>query len=167
MKFIFAIAAIALSLTASAQNFLAVGKTSKIFDTPDAAKGYVTLNQNNEEVSIVPGMVFRLYETKNGWSLVEYSPGLRGYVSEQVQAADKMIMPQTGSYTVANNPDEKVNITNAGDLWTLSSPDVTLSGRAFGKIVVFFNEKKPCYSLIDIGEGGLVINYHNDVTKFF
>lgn len=154
-------------LPVSAQNFMAVGKPSKVFDTPDATKGYVTMNQNNDEVHIVPGMVFRLHETKNGWSLVEYSPGLRGYVSEQVQAADKMVAPKTGAYSVANNPKEKVRVTNAGDLWTLSSSDKTYSGRAFGKMVVFFEEKKACYSLIDLGEGGLVINYDNSVTNFF
>ena len=60
-----------MPLAVFADGFIVVGKDSKVFDEPNA-KGYVTLNQKDEEVSVLPGMVFKHHERANGWYVVEY-----------------------------------------------------------------------------------------------
>ena len=152
--------------TIMADTFIAVNKEAKVFDEPDAT-GYVTLNQKNEEVTALPGMVFKLSENKGGWNLVEYSPGLRGYISDQVKQS-KFILPKAGTYKVANKPTDKITVvTNAGK-WSASIGGKTYQGDLSGNIVVFFDDKKmPAYSLVDFGNGPIVMTYDNSVTKFF
>lgn len=152
--------------TIMADTFIAVNKETKVFDEPDAT-GYVTLNQKNEEVKALPGMVFKLSENKGGWNLVEYSPGLRGYVSDQVKQS-KFTLPKAGTYKVANKPADKLTVENNGSKWTATIGGKTYQGELSGNIVVFFDDKKiPAYSIVDFGNGPIVMNYDNSVTKFF
>lgn len=156
----------AVSFSVFADEYVIIGKESKVFDEPDAT-GYVTLNTSNEEVSLVPGMVFKTMDNEQGWYIIEYSPGLRGYLSEQAKAV-KTVSPKSGTYTVSNNPSQKLTTSVSGDKWNGKIGDKTYPGQAFGDAVVFFDEKgNPAYSMTDIGNGAVVISYDNAVTKFF
>lgn len=161
------IAALFLISSASvfADNYVAVGKDGKVFD--DASPKYVTLNANNDEVNVTPGMVFKTKEHTPGWYLIEYSPGLHGYLPEQV-VAGSINSPVPGNYEVKNNPGQTLNVKNADDNWSATVSGQDLKGKREGNIVVFLNESgNPAFSLVDLGQGGIVINYDNSVTKFF
>lgn len=164
------IAFLMLSFTASiisyADNYIVVSKEAKIFDEPNS-KGYVTLNTKNEEIIVLPGMVFKTLDSTQGWNLIEYSPGLRGYLSEQVTCSS-LKAPKSGSYSVKNSPTQKLEITGEGDKWSASIGDKHYNGKAFGNVIIFFDEKNvPVYSLVDMGVGSVVVTYDNNVTKFF
>ena len=156
----------AIGFSASAEEFVVTRKPGKIFDEPNA-KGYVTLNSKNEEVAFIPGMVFKSLESSKGWHMVEYSPGLRGYVSAQSMCKDHK-MPTPGIYKVANNSAQQLKAELSGDTWKATVNDKVYSGKIFGNAVVFFNDnKEPAYSLVDLGEGGIAVSYDNTKTKFF
>lgn len=158
---------ILLSITAfaNADNYVAIGKEGKVFDEPNAK--YVTLNQKNEEVNVIPGMVFKTFEKTPGWNMIEYSPGLRAYISEQI-VNNNVVAPQPGTYTVKNNPSQKVTVENSGSQWTAKVGDKALNGTAKDNIVVFLDANNvSAFSLVDFGQGGIVISYDNNITKFF
>lgn len=163
---LFTASSLALSTSMAADTFIAVNKETKVFDEPDAT-GYVTLNQKNEEVTALPGMVFKSSENKGGWNLVEYSPGLRGYISDQVKQS-KFVLPKAGTYKVANKPADKLTVECNGDKWTATVAGKTYQGESSGNIVVFLDDRNtPAYSLVDFGNGPIVMTYDNSVTKFF
>lgn len=163
---VLSIMAVAASLNAYADNFVVVGKETKVFDEPNA-KGYVTLNTKNQEVVLQPGMVFKTLENTSGWYIIEYSPGLRGYMSEQVKAPVNNL-PKGGTYSVSNAPSQKLKTVSEGDKWIATVGEKQFLGKAFGNIIIFFDEKNtPAYSLVDMGEGPIVMSYDNKVTKFF
>lgn len=147
------------------QNYVTIAREGKVFDTP--ANKYVTLNQKNEEVKVVPGMVFKTTEKKPGWLMIEYSPGLRGYVSEQI-IAETLKMPSPGNYAIINMPGKKLNASKQGDEWIGSLEGKSYAGKAFKNVVVFFDDQnKPAFTLVDFGQGPTVASYDNTVTKFF
>lgn len=170
-KFISKISAAAICLLASsfsafAEDYFVVGNSAKVFDSPDAT-GYVSLNSKNQEVCLSPGMVFPEKERQTGWTVIEYSPGIRGYVSDQAKA-QKTVVPKPGRYSVTNNPSEKINTTLSADVWSAIIGGKTLKGKVSGYAVVFFDASgHPAYSLVDLGEGPVVMTYDNAVTKFF
>ncbi|MDE6298382.1 MAG: hypothetical protein K2M10_01865 [Muribaculaceae bacterium] len=154
------------SVAAYADTFVAVDRPAKVFDSPNA-KGYVTLNTKNVEVEAKPGMVFSSSENSNGWYLVEYSPGLRGYISAQT-VATPVKLPSAGSYKVANRPASTIKVENDGDAWKGTIDGTIYNGKAFDKIVVLFDaDNKPAYSVVDLGQGPIVMSYDNNVTGFF
>lgn len=153
-------------LSAIADTYIVVNKNAKVFDEPNAT-GYVTLNQKNEEVTVLPGMVFKSLENRQGWNKVEYSPGLHGYISDQVKQA-KCSQPKAGTYKVGNKPADKLTVELKDNTWNASIGGKTFRGQSFDNIVIFFDEKKvPVYSLVDLGEGPIVMTYDNSVTGFF
>lgn len=157
---------LAASLSASADNYIVIGREAKVFDEPDAT-GYVTLNTKNKEVVLQPGMVFKTFDESKGWFIIEYSPGLRGYLSEQARTSVKT-PPEAGTYSVANNPSQKLNVTKTGHKWTAKTHDKQYSGEVFENVVVFFDDKKnPAFSLVNLSSGPVVMTYDNSVTKFF
>lgn len=163
---IFAIALSTLISTASADNYLIVCKEGKVFDEPNS-KGYVTLNQSNQEVSFLPGMVFKDLEKRQGWSLVEYSPGLRGFISDQV-TAEKTVTPKAGTYKIQNSPSKQLKVYNTGDVWTATVDNQTFNGKKFNNVVVFFDDKNnQRYSLVDLGNGPVAMSYDYNITRFF
>ncbi len=162
----FSFMAVAASCSAFAESYVVIGKEAKVFDAPNAT-GYVTLNTKNEEVVLQPGMVFKVNDSANGWYVIEYSPGLRGYLSEQAKAATTAA-PKAGTYTVSNSPSRKLSVTGSSDKWSANIGGKQYSGKAFGDVVVFFNENgTPIYTLTDLGSGPIVMTYDNSVTKFF
>lgn len=161
-----ALAIISCGFSALADNYVVVNKAGKIFDAPDAT-GYVTLNSNNEEVLLCPGMVFKVLESAHGWHIVEYSPGLRGYLSEQVTATE-CTLPKPGNYSIHNIKGIQLKATKTDGVWGAQVGDKSFKGKEFGKVVVFFSANgHPAYSLVDFGKGCVVVCYDNDVTKFF
>lgn len=153
------------TLSGFAQTYVTIGKAGKVYD--EANMKYVTLNQNNEEVNVVPGMVFRQTDKTPGWEMIEYSPGLRGYIPETMVASE-LKEPVAGNYKVANNPQQNFIVTLDGDQWTGTTDGKTFTGKRFNNVIVFFdNDKNRLYTLADPGTGGTVINYDNAVTKFF
>lgn len=158
--------AVTLAVTAYADDFIIVGKDTKVFDEPNA-KGYVTLNTKNEEVVLMPGMAFKTLECSQGWHVIEYSPGLRGYMSEQATAAATKY-PVSGSYTVKNAPAKKLNATCTSGIWTAKVGDMQYRGESYGNVVIFVDgEGHPSYSITDLGAGPIVYTYDNSVTKYF
>lgn len=154
------------SLAAFAEEYVVIGKEAKVFDSPDAT-GYVTLNTKNEEVVLSPGMVFKIHNSENGWYVIEYSPGLRGYLSEQAKAS-KAAAPQAGNYSVSNTPSQQLNASGSADKWNANVGGKQFAGKSFGNAVVFFDDKGyPAYTLTDLGTGPIVMTYDNAVTKFF
>ncbi len=148
-----------------AESFIAVDKPAKIFDTPNA-KGYVTLNTADEEVVLSPGMAMKALENSNGWYLVEYSPGIRGYLSEE--AVGKTVAPSPGSYKVTNNPKVTLKVSKEDNGWMADDGSYSYKGVTLGNIVVFLTpEKTPAYTLVDFGQGGKAVTYDNAITKFF
>lgn len=153
------------ALSLYSESFIAVDKSAKIFDTPNA-KGYVTLNTADEEVVLSPGMAVKALENSNGWYLVEYSPGIRGYLSEE--AIGKPVAPKPGTYKVVNNPVVTLNVSKGSDGWSANDGKATYKGVTLGDIVVFLTpEKTPAYTLVDFGKGGKAVTYDNAITKFF
>lgn len=148
-------------------DYVLIGKEgAKIFDEPNA-KGYVTLNQKNEEVSPSIGMVFRTLESKNGWYVIEYSSGLRGYLSEQMTVSASKT-PEEGIYEVANHPGQKIEVGKSGNNWNALANGNTYVGICEENVVVFFDkEKKITYSLVVIGDNHVAMCYDNSITNFF
>lgn len=157
--------AAAMTFSAAAESYIIVGKNAKVFDGPNS--DYVTLNQKNQEVAPLPGMAFKEIEDNAGWTMVEYSPGLRGYISDIVKVS-RSVMPKPGTYTVANKKTDKLQAEKTADGWNATVGSKTYKGKVFGNVVVFFAaDNNPMYTLTDLGQGGVVMCYDNAVTNFF
>lgn len=168
LKLYFSAAIFSLSfLYGEGQDFITVNREGNIYDQANAK--YITENQDGEEINVMPGMVFKTSERTPGWYKIEYSPGLHAYIPEQI-TANGLKEPQPGSYKVANNPIEILEVHKNGEDWTALSGNTTFKGIVFNGIVVFNDNAdngKPKYSLVDLGSGPIVINYDNSLTKFF
>lgn len=146
--------------------YVTVMKPGKVFDEPNA-KGYVSLNTRNEEVNLVPGMVFKVIEKGNGWDIVEYSPGLRGYVPSQI-IGQPDVLPKGGTYKVANNPKETLTISTDGKGWKAISGTTILDGQIVGNAIIFSDKNgNQVYSLVELADGPVVMTYVGSVTGFF
>ncbi len=123
---------------AYAETNIVIGKDTKVFESAVAKDEYAAVNQSDKPVILVAGMAFSVKEQKAGWYVVEYSPGLRGMVMQNVVADNSVVKaPSAGTYKVVNNPSETVTIFNDGNNWTLKSGSKVLSGKGDGKAVIF------------------------------
>lgn len=148
-----------------AQNYVAIAKEGNVYD--EASAKYITLNQNNDEVAVIPGMVFATSEHTPGWYKIEYSPGLHAFIPDQIVASN-FVEIKPGSYTLTNNPSQKVDVEGSGDNWTAKSGNNSYKGIKYEDILIFVDSNnKPAISLVDIGDGPIAITYDNAVTKFF
>lgn len=165
LRSLFLLFSMIVSVSVMADSYVVISKESKVFD--DASPKYVTLNEDNEEVSLTPGMVFKTTEHVPGWYLIEYSPGLRGYVQEQA-VASTVKNPQPGNYPVKNNPSQKISVQNKGDDWSAEVSGKNYKGLRFENILIFPDDRgNPAFSLVDLGSGPIVVTYDNALTKFF
>lgn len=165
-KFLLALIFGSLSLVnINATDFIAVGKDGKVYDEANAK--YVTLNQNNDDVNVVSGMVFATTEHTPGWYKVEYSPGLHAFIPEQIVTGDlRQIQP--GTFEIKNNPAQKLNVQGSGENWSANIDGKNYKGTLYGDILVFVDENnKVAYSLVDLGNGPIAITYDNSITNFF
>lgn len=165
-RFLISASLLCVSLVGFADSFVVVEKPAKIFDEPNV-KGYVTLNTRNQEVAPSPGMVFKSLENSNGWHLVEYSPGLRGYISDQRLVKPTRI-PKAGSYKVTNKPGANLNVSSSGDKWMAEIDGIKYQGIVSDNVIIFMNsENQPAYSLAVVGEDVIAMCYDNNCTGFF
>ena len=151
-----------------ADDYVVIFKESKVFDEPNAS-GYVTKNQNDEEVTVKSGMAFKIVDKKTGWDMIEYSPGLRAMLMQNVAAAaDVLKEPKAGDYTLANNNKEMVSVSYANGVWTLGSKGINYNGKIFGKVVIFFDKAgSQSFSLVNLDGKTIVYSYDNNLTHFF
>lgn len=165
-KFLLALIFGSLSLVnINATDFIAVGKDGKVYDEANAK--YVTLNQNNDDVNVVSGMVFATTEHTPGWYKVEYSPGLHAFIPEQIVTGD-LRQVQPGTFEIKNNPVQKLNVQGSGENWSANIDGKNYKGTLYGDILVFVDENnKVAYSLVDLGNGPIAITYDNSITNFF
>ena len=148
-----------------AQDFIAIAKDGNVYD--EANTKYITLNQDNQDVSVIPGMVFKTTDHPAGWYKIEYSPGLHAFIPEQIVAGN-FITPKPGKYRVANLSAQTMEVQSTPDGWTCSVAGKSYKGSQFGDIIVFFDkENNIAFSLVDLGNGPIPITYDNVVTNFF
>lgn len=167
IKRIFGLTLVALlaSGAAIAEDYVAIAKEGKVYD--EASAKYVTLNQFDEDVVVVPGMVFATTEHTPGWYKIEYLPGMHGFIPEQI-VGSSFNPVKAGTYDVANNPGQKLVVEGNGDNWNASTVSDNYKGEKSSEIVVFRdNMGNQVFSLVDIGNGPVVMNYDNTVTCFF
>ena len=152
-------------LTLHANEYIAVNKEGKIYDQANAK--YATENQDGDEIAVIPGMVFSASDHTPGWYKIEYSSGLHAFIPDQI-IASSFNKVGAGNYKVANNPAETISVKNNGNDWVCIIGDTSYKGTQYGEILIFFDEaNKLRYSIADIGNGPVAINYDNAVTKFF
>lgn len=166
IKHILFLALTAISaVSVSAQNYITIGKNGNVYDEPNAK--YITVNQNNEDVTVVPGMVFATSQHTPGWYKVEYSPGLHAFIPEQI-AAGSFVPVKAGTYNISNNPGHKITVEGSGDNWNASVDGKSYKGKKFQEILIFMDaNNNKAFSVVDIGTGPVAITYDNSVTKFF
>lgn len=150
-------------------DYVVIAKATKVYDNP-GAKSYVTTSRAGVEVEVSPGMVFKRVETRQGWDMVEYTPGLRGFILSTAEVpASSLLSPSAGSYKVANEPSRTIDIRHEGDEWSATSSDgKTYSGSGDGNVIVFIDASANIvYSLVRTSQGSQVFTYDNAVTGFF
>ena len=165
-KLLSLIALVLIAVTSvNADDYVAIAKSGNVYD--DANAKYITVNQNNDNVTVVPGMIFSTSQHLPGWYKVEYSPGLHAFIPEQITTGNlKPVTP--GVYEIANNPGHKLSVEGSGNNWTASVEGNTYKGSNFQEIIIFKdNNNNIAYSLVDLGNGPIAISYDNNVTKFF
>lgn len=148
-----------------ANDYVAIAKDGNVYD--EASAKYITVNQNNEDVSVLPGMVFATSQHTPGWFKIEYSPGLHAFIPDQIIASE--FKPITaGSYTITNNPNKKINVQGSDQNWTASVDGKNFKGINSDNILIFVDDNNKIeYSIVDLGSGPIAITYENSVTKFF
>ena len=168
-KIIGCLALVALMLGSSisvvAADYVAVAKNGNVYD--EASAKYITVNQDNEDVAVIPGMVFPTSEHTPGWYKVEYSPGLHAFIPDQITATNlKPLAP--GTFEIVNMPGHQLTAQKDGDSWVAIVEGNSFKGEKFQEIVVFLDKtNRQAYSLVDLGNGPIAISYDNAVTKFF
>ena len=157
------------TLPSIAQDFVVIGKESKVFEQPIAKDEYTALNQNDKPVILTPGMAYKVLDKKGGWYVIEYFPGLRGMVMQNVIADTSALSdPTPGNFKVTNNLEEIVSIKGSGVDWILTSGDKTFKGEEREKIIYFISSSgEYLYSVVNLNSEIKVYNYSNSVTKFF
>lgn len=163
------LSAFAVSLMAvfqiSAQDYIVIAKDGNVYDEANAK--YITVNQNNDDVAVIPGMVFSTTEHTPGWYKIQYSPGLHAFIPEGITASSLKSVT-SGTYDIINNPGHKLNVQGSGEDWSANADGKSFKGKQNGNIIVFFdNNNNLIYSIVDIGNGPIAISYDNSLTKFF
>lgn len=152
-------------LTVVAQDYVAVAKNGNVYDEANAK--YITVNQNNEDVAVIPGMIFAMSQHTPGWYKVEYSPGLHAFIPDQIVATNFNPVV-AGTYDIANYPGHKLTAENSSGNWTATVDGKSYKGNLWQDVVIFVdNNNKIAYSLVDLGNGPIAITYDNTVTNFF
>ena len=154
------------SLSGFAQDYVAIAKDGNVYDEANAK--YITINQNNDDVSVIPGMVFSTSQHTPGWYKIEYSPGLHAFIPDQITASGLKTL-QPGNFDVKNNPGQKITVINSGEDWSASVDNKNYKGIKTDEILVFIDPSNNsiAFSLVDLGQGPIAISYDNSVTKFF
>ncbi|MBD5204094.1 MAG: hypothetical protein HDS82_04370 [Bacteroidales bacterium] len=158
----------ALPLSATAEDFIVVGHEGKVYDTPNS-KAYATTNRDGEDINLSTGMVFKRNETRQGWNLIEYSPGLNGFILQSlVESPTSLETPESGVYPVNNIPGTNVKISIENGTWTATLGTSKYAGQLHDGALIFFSaEGDIILSVVKKRGKVLVYSYSNDITKFF
>ncbi len=150
-----------------ADDFIAIAHEGKVYDSPNAK--YATTNRDGDDVVILDGMVFRKKEVRQGWDLIEYSPGLNGFIVQSLEVAPASLKPiAPGNYTVANNPGESVTLSKEGETWIATLPSGKFSGQMHDGVLVFFaSDGSIALSAVNKGGKTTVYSYDNSITRYF
>jgi len=155
--------------SALGMDLIVIDRDSKVYDTP-SVKGYATTNRSGVEVRLSRGMVFPKSSSDGGWDMIEYTPGLKGYILASQEIHPRLLKePKAGKYMIANNKSKSVEITGSGLAWVISTPDgKSIAGTRIDNILVFKNEfGNIAYSLVSLPSGPVVMDYDNRLTDFF
>lgn len=149
-------------------DYVIVGKETKLFDTPDL-KGERTKNLSDNEIVLSEGMIFKVSSKTQGWTQAIYTPGVRAYVLDTtLKQSGEISMPEVGNYKVSNNPERVVRLSKEGQTWILSNGNDKLKGLESEKALIFHNHSGDIsYSIVKINGQALVYDYDNELTKFF
>lgn len=169
LKILIVAVVVQIATATFAQNHIVIGVESKVFETPMAKDEYAATNEADEPVLLQPGMVFAVKEQKGGWYVIEYSPGLRGMVMQNVVAdKSKLKSPVAGSYKVFNQAGKNVNVVVTDGKWTLNAGGKNYTGQSDGASVIFADEAgNEAFSLTNIDGTPLLFTYDNNVTHYF
>lgn len=153
------------ALSVFAQDYVVVAKSGNVYD--DANTKYITVNQDNDNVTVIPGMVFSSSQHLPGWFKVEYSPGLNAFIQEQITTGNFNPV-NSGTYNIANYPGHKLTVEGSGNDWKASVDGKNYQGIDFQNILIFKDiNNNIAYSIVDFGNGPIAITYDNSVTNFF
>lgn len=157
-----------ISFSSWADDFIVITHEGKVFDQPNA-KSYSTTNKDGEDVVISDGMVFKKKESRQGWDMIEYSPGLNGFILQSLEATPGTLKtPSPGVLPIANNSGVTADIKRDGDNWSATVNGHKYAGQLHDNVVVFFSAHGDIIlSLVNKGGKNLVFSYDNDVTHFF
>lgn len=165
LRITFALVAFSFFTSLNAQDYVAIAKNGFVYD--DANAKYITVNQNNDDVAVIPGMVFVTTQHTPGWYKIEYSPGIHAFIPDQITASSLKPL-KAGVYELANLPGKKIEVQGSGDNWNALVDGESFQGVKSEEILVFVNNNKNiAYSLVDLGNGPIAITYDNATTKFF
>lgn len=157
--------AICSIIPVSAKDFVAVTKNGNVYD--EASAKYITVNQDNEDVAVIPGMVFAASQHTPGWYMVEYSPGIHAFIPDHITSTSLNPVP-AGTYTLQNNPQQQITVQGSGDNWNATVDGNSYKGQEVQNILIFTDALgNIAYSVVDFGTGPIAITYDNSVTKFF
>lgn len=148
----------------ASQDVVAVAKNGNVYD--DANAKYITVNQNNEDLAVIPGMVFTTTQHTPGWYKVEYSPGLHAFIPDQI-TGPSLKPVSAGIYEIQNNPGHQISVEGSGDNITATAEGKSYKGKVIDNILIFVDGNNIVYSIVDLGNGPIAITYDNSVTKFF
>ena len=153
---------------AAAEKYAAILKDAKVYEEADP-QGFVAQNMKGKDITVSTGMVFEVVDEKPGWYVVEYSPGIRGFLVQSFTVpSGELQKPEAGDYPLSNNKEVIVNVAFADGAWTLSSNGLNLSGQQKGNVVAFSDkEGNMKYSLVKFGGKNYIFDYSNDITHFF
>lgn len=168
--FALALALFGAAGSAMADDYLVVAQQQRVFDEPKT-DGYATTNREGADVVILPGMAFKVIDKGVGWAIIEYSPGLKGYVMLSMMESDSnLAAPHGGTYTVGNAKGDELMVRGTGKYWAATSNrhPVLMHGEIYGPVIVFFDENEhPVYTLTVVGGKPQAMAYDNELTHFF
>lgn len=159
---------LSLGSIACADDYVVIAHEGKVYDRPNS-KSYATTNQNGDEIVVKEGMVFKKRETREGWDLIEYTPGLSGFILQYLEATPASLKsPAVGTYSVSNQDGKNIVISQEGTTWVAAFEGKKYAGQKHDGAVVFYDaDSNIAFSLVNIGGTPVVVNYDNSVTNFF
>lgn len=164
---LFASLIIALTaLAASAEDYIIIGKETKVFENP-TTKSYAVTNRFDEEITLQPGMAFPVIETAQGWARIEYTPGLKGYIQvlSEAKTTSRPTAIRAGKYEIANLPCEKLEIVMAPKL-SARDTSATYDGEAEDNILLFRDQfGNPAYTAVILDGHTIIYSYDPKLTR--
>lgn len=151
-----------------ADTMVIVGSDTKLYDQP-SVKGYTTKNHLDEDITVTKGMVFRCKNDKNGWSQIEYMPGITAFVMDS-HLTQNNALPSTGHYKMSNGAMADYTLTQEADMWVLTSDadGEKFTGKDYNKVILFRDRfGNPTYTFTVVDGLPCLYTYDPNEAKFF